>query len=90
MASLEDLPAEPAPELVAELRHNLAEQQRPGLDLEGFFELDEAFHQLLLRQVVPQLGDQLGGGLRGQILQRGQFDGLPEELRVGHLGRVDA
>ncbi|MFF5563149.1 GntR family transcriptional regulator [Streptomyces sp. NPDC012623] len=49
LASLEDLPAELDPELVAELRRNLEAQQRPGLDLEGFFELDEAFHQCLLR-----------------------------------------
>ncbi|RDG30940.1 GntR family transcriptional regulator, partial [Streptomyces corynorhini] len=77
LASLEDLPAEPAPELVAELRHNLAEQQL----VERLVQLEEALQieagPLLLRQVVPQLGDQLGGGLRGQILQRGQFDGLP-------------
>ncbi|MFJ1649472.1 GntR family transcriptional regulator [Streptomyces sp. NPDC088258] len=49
LASLEDLPAELDPELVAELRRNLEAQQRPGLDLEGFFALDEAFHQCLLR-----------------------------------------
>ncbi|MEV7422092.1 MULTISPECIES: GntR family transcriptional regulator [unclassified Streptomyces] len=49
LASLEDLPAELDPELVGELRRNLEAQQRPGLDLEGFFELDEAFHQSLLR-----------------------------------------
>jgi DNA-binding GntR family transcriptional regulator len=49
MASLEDLPAELDSQLVDELRRNLGEQQRPGLDLEGFFELDEAFHQGLLR-----------------------------------------
>lgn len=49
LASLEDLPAELDPELIDELRRNLEEQQRPGLDLEEFFELDEAFHQTLLR-----------------------------------------
>lgn len=49
LASLEDLPAEPDPDLVDELRHNLEEQRRPGLGLEDFFELDEAFHQGLLR-----------------------------------------
>lgn len=49
LASLGDLPAELDPELVSELRDNLAEQQRPGLGLEEFFELDEAFHQAILR-----------------------------------------
>ncbi len=52
LASLEDLPGLPAeldPELVDELRRNLEEQRRPGLGLEDFFELDEAFHQTLLR-----------------------------------------
>lgn len=49
LASLEDLPAEPDPDLVDELRRNLEEQRRPGLGLEDFFELDEAFHQGLLR-----------------------------------------
>ncbi|MFJ2556048.1 MULTISPECIES: GntR family transcriptional regulator [unclassified Streptomyces] len=49
LASLDDLPAELDPELVESLRGNLAEQQRPGLALEEFFELDEAFHQTVLR-----------------------------------------
>ncbi|MEW1718304.1 GntR family transcriptional regulator [Streptomyces sp. NPDC093109] len=49
LASLDDLPAELDPGLVGELRQNLTEQQRPGLGLEDFFELDEAFHQGLLR-----------------------------------------
>ncbi|MGI5472455.1 GntR family transcriptional regulator [Streptomyces sp. CA-132043] len=49
LAALDDLPAELDPELVEELRRNLAEQRRPGLGLEEFFELDEAFHHALLR-----------------------------------------
>lgn len=49
LAALGDLPADLDPALVAELRHNLEEQQRPDLDLEAFFELDEAFHHALLR-----------------------------------------
>ncbi|MFI9024053.1 GntR family transcriptional regulator [Streptomyces sp. NPDC053560] len=49
LAALDDLPAELDPELVEELRRNLAEQRRPGLGLEEFFELDEAFHHTLLR-----------------------------------------
>ncbi|MGW2258932.1 GntR family transcriptional regulator [Streptomyces sp. NPDC001780] len=49
LAALGDLPAELDPELVDALRRNLAEQRRPGLALEEFFELDEAFHQTLLR-----------------------------------------
>jgi DNA-binding GntR family transcriptional regulator len=49
LASLEDLPAEPDPDLVEELRDNLARQHRPDLDIEEFFALDEAFHHTLLR-----------------------------------------
>src|ERR1700754_1418039 len=49
LASLEDLPAQLDPDIVRELRENLAEQRRPGLDIEGFFALDEAFHHALLR-----------------------------------------
>jgi DNA-binding GntR family transcriptional regulator len=49
LAALQDLPGEPDPAVVAELRENLAAQQRPGLDQDAFFELDEAFHQGLLR-----------------------------------------
>jgi DNA-binding GntR family transcriptional regulator len=36
-------------EAVAELRANLEQQREPGLDLETFFALDEAFHHGLLR-----------------------------------------
>ncbi|CAL9335513.1 HTH-type transcriptional repressor RspR [Streptomyces sp. enrichment culture] len=49
LASLEDLPDALDEDLVAELRGNLERQRRPGLGLEEFFELDEAFHQGLLR-----------------------------------------
>lgn len=49
LASLEDLPPELDPELVAELEANLERQRRPGIDLEEFFALDEAFHHGLLR-----------------------------------------
>jgi DNA-binding GntR family transcriptional regulator len=49
LASLEDLPAEPDPDLVRELRDNLAAQHRPDLSVEEFFALDEAFHHALLR-----------------------------------------
>ncbi|POX38920.1 GntR family transcriptional regulator [Streptomyces sp. Ru73] len=49
LAALDDLPAELDADLVEELRGNLAEQRRPGLGLEEFFELDEAFHHALLR-----------------------------------------
>lgn len=49
LASLEDLPAELNQKLLDALRSNLEEQQRPNLDVEGFFELDEAFHQTLLQ-----------------------------------------
>lgn len=49
LASLEDLPAELDPDLVAELEDNLARQRRPDIDREEFFALDEAFHHGLLR-----------------------------------------
>ena len=49
LAALDDLPADLDPGLVEELRANLEAQQRPGLGLEDFFELDEAFHHALLR-----------------------------------------
>ncbi len=49
LAALEDLPDELDPGLVEELRENLEHQRGPGLGLEDFFALDEAFHQGLLR-----------------------------------------
>ncbi|WP_128376301.1 GntR family transcriptional regulator [Streptomyces cavernae] len=49
LASLDDLPPELDPALLDELRDNLDRQQRPRLGLEEFFELDEAFHQGLMR-----------------------------------------
>ncbi|GAB2879875.1 GntR family transcriptional regulator [Streptomyces mayteni] len=49
LASLDDLPAELDAGLVAELRENLERQRRAGLGLAEFFDLDEAFHQGLLR-----------------------------------------
>ncbi|MBO4255192.1 GntR family transcriptional regulator [Streptomyces griseorubiginosus] len=49
LASLEDLPEQLDAELVEELRDNLRRQRGTGLDLEGFFALDEAFHQGLMR-----------------------------------------
>ncbi|MEW2545957.1 GntR family transcriptional regulator [Streptomyces sp. NPDC047002] len=49
LAALDDLPAEPDPALAAELRDNLAQQQRHGGDVEEFFALDEEFHRGLLR-----------------------------------------
>ncbi|MER5430023.1 GntR family transcriptional regulator [Streptomyces sp. NPDC002588] len=49
LASLEDLPARLDDTVVAELRDNLERQRRAGLGLEEFFELDEAFHQGLMR-----------------------------------------
>lgn len=49
LAALDDLPAQLDEELVAELRGNLERQRAQGLDLETFFDLDEAFHHGLLR-----------------------------------------
>ncbi|GGY16181.1 GntR family transcriptional regulator [Streptomyces minutiscleroticus] len=48
LAALDDLPADLDADLVAELRDNLAAQQRPGIDVEEFFTLDEEFHRGLL------------------------------------------
>ncbi|NSC21229.1 GntR family transcriptional regulator [Streptomyces albus subsp. chlorinus] len=49
LAALDDLPGELDTAIVTELRENLEHQRSPGLDLEEFFALDEAFHQGLLR-----------------------------------------
>jgi DNA-binding GntR family transcriptional regulator len=49
LASLEDIPTDPDPVIVQELRANLDRQLTPGIDLEDFFGLDEAFHHGLLR-----------------------------------------
>jgi GntR family transcriptional regulator, rspAB operon transcriptional repressor len=48
LASLEDVPAEPDPDRVRELRDNLALQRLAADDIEGFFRLDEEFHRGLL------------------------------------------
>ncbi|MFL1904903.1 GntR family transcriptional regulator [Streptomyces tauricus] len=49
LASLDDLPAALDPAVVGELRANLDRQRRSDLGLEEFFDLDEAFHQGLMR-----------------------------------------
>jgi DNA-binding GntR family transcriptional regulator len=49
LAALDDMPTDLDPAVVAELRTNLDRQQVPGIDLEEFFELDEAFHHGLLQ-----------------------------------------
>jgi len=49
LAALDDVPPELDPDVVAELRANLEQQRAPGIDLESFFDLDEAFHHGLLR-----------------------------------------
>jgi DNA-binding GntR family transcriptional regulator len=49
LAALEDVPGELDPGVVAELRANLDRQRAPGIDLEEFFALDEAFHHGLLQ-----------------------------------------
>jgi GntR family transcriptional regulator, rspAB operon transcriptional repressor len=49
LAALDDVPASLDPGLLAELRANLDQQRAPGLDVETFFGLDEAFHHGLLR-----------------------------------------
>lgn len=49
LASLHALPEHLDPAIVEDLRVNLARQKRADLGLEEFFELDEAFHQNLMR-----------------------------------------
>jgi DNA-binding GntR family transcriptional regulator len=49
LTALDDMPPDLDPDLVRELRENLSRQQQPGIDLEEFFALDEAFHHGLLR-----------------------------------------
>lgn len=49
LASLDDVPAEPPAALVREVRDVLAQQELAEGDLDGFFRLDEQFHQGLLR-----------------------------------------
>jgi GntR family transcriptional regulator, rspAB operon transcriptional repressor len=49
LASLEDIPHEPDPAIVAELEENLVQQRRAAGDIDDFFRLDESFHQGLLR-----------------------------------------
>ncbi|AQS71548.1 GntR family transcriptional regulator [Streptomyces pactum] len=49
LASLHDLPERLDPAVVEDLRANLNRQKCADLDLEEFFELDEAFHQGLMR-----------------------------------------
>ncbi|WP_129336268.1 GntR family transcriptional regulator [Cellulomonas endophytica] len=48
LAALADVPADPDPAAVAALRENLVRQREAEGDLEGFFRLDEEFHQGLL------------------------------------------
>jgi DNA-binding GntR family transcriptional regulator len=49
LASLDDVPAQPDPAVVQELRDNLAHQEHAESDVDLFFLLDEQFHQGLLR-----------------------------------------
>ena len=65
LAALDDMPAELDPDVVAELRENLDRQQAPGIDLEEFFALDEAFHHGLLRLSGHAQGLVHGGGGEG-------------------------
>lgn len=48
LASLADIPADPEPAAVAELRANLDRQHAPDIAVEEFFALDEQFHHGLL------------------------------------------
>jgi DNA-binding GntR family transcriptional regulator len=49
LAALDDMPPKLDPAVVAELRANLDRQRAPGIDLEEFFDLDEAFHHGMLQ-----------------------------------------
>lgn len=48
LASLADIPVDPDPGAVAELRANLDRQHAPDIEVEEFFALDEQFHHGLL------------------------------------------
>jgi DNA-binding GntR family transcriptional regulator len=48
LASLDDVPAEPDPDRVADLHDNLDRQRLAADDIEDFFRLDEEFHRGLL------------------------------------------
>lgn len=49
LGSLRDVPADPDPAVVADLRANLRRQEDAPTDLEEFFRLDEEFHLGLMR-----------------------------------------
>jgi DNA-binding GntR family transcriptional regulator len=49
LAALDDIPAHPDLDQTRRLQANLELQHAPDLDLEGFFHLDEEFHEGLLR-----------------------------------------
>lgn len=49
LASLDDVPATPDPDITRELQENIALQRLADGDLEEFFRLDELFHQGLMR-----------------------------------------
>jgi len=49
LASLQDVPADPDPSAVADLRDNIDLQHLAADDVEAFFRLDEEFHRGLLR-----------------------------------------
>lgn len=93
LAALDDLPATPDPDVVAELRANLADQQRAGLTMDGFFELDERFHHGLLRLSGH------GNAWSTVVSAKGHLDrarrlGLQESSPAGyaaqHVGILDA
>jgi len=48
LASLNDIPDEPDPDLVGTLKENIDRQHAPDIPVEEFFELDEQFHHGLL------------------------------------------
>lgn len=93
LAALDDLPGEPDPAVVEELRENLAAQQRLGMDVDEFLVLDEAFHHGLLR--LSGHGNAWGTVVAAKgHLDRARLLGLrenpPSEYAAQHVRIFDA
>jgi DNA-binding GntR family transcriptional regulator len=94
LASLEDLPEVLDPEIVAEMRQNLAQQQEASGDMEAFFQLDEEFHHGLLRLAGHGRTWPTVSAAKGH-LDRARHLGLQEKASTQgfldqHLGILDA
>lgn len=93
LASLDDLPDVLDPEIVAEMRENLALQQAAAGDMERFFQLDEKFHHGLLALAGHGRTWPTVSAAKGH-LDRARHLGLQEKSTQGfldqHVGILDA